>query len=117
VRETLAARAADGWSGDRAVVLAKPGDARPERAVGIARLEWDTEIDAIEAHDAAVRALDADVVGGTIEHGELRTRWLALDGTASWVERRGSAIVVVVGAPGWAADALADEVWTVARRR
>jgi hypothetical protein len=111
-----AAIAADGWGGDRVVVLAKPGETRSERAVGLARFEWDTEIDAIEAHEAAVRALDDSIAGGTIEHGELRTRWLAIDGTQAWVERRGAAIVIVVGAPSWSAEALVGEAWTATKR-
>ena len=90
----IAAQAAAGWGGDRVVVLAK-GD----RTIGIARFEWDSEADAIEAHEAAVRALDAAIVGGTIEHGELRTRWLALDGTIAYAERRGSSLMLAIGVP------------------
>ncbi|MDB4957333.1 MAG: hypothetical protein JWO36_4902 [Myxococcales bacterium] len=112
VADDVAERAAAGWGGDRAVVLAKPDDKRPDHAVGIARLEWDTEVDAIEAHEAAVRALDDAIVGATIEHTETRTRWLALDGSASWVERRGKSLVIVRGAPSTAADALIAEAWT-----
>jgi hypothetical protein len=112
VGELPAHEAAAGWGGDRAIVLAKPGETRPERAVGLARLEWDTEVDAIEATEAAVRAVDDAVIGATLEHSADRTRWLALDGTVAWVERRGSSLVLAIGVPLWAADALADEAWT-----
>jgi hypothetical protein len=37
---------------------------------------------------------------------------LGVDGTVSWLERKGPSLVVVVGAPAWAADALATEVWS-----
>ena len=108
----LADRAAAGWGGDRVITLAKAGDTRPERAVGLARFDWDTEVDAIEAHEAAVRALDGAIPGATVDHRDTFTRWLALDGTATWVERRGSSIVIAIGVPSWAADALASEAWT-----
>jgi hypothetical protein len=39
-------------------------------------------------------------------------RLLGLDGTVSWLERKGPSLVIVVGAPAWAADALAAELWT-----
>ena len=107
--------AAAGWGGDRAIVLARDGDPRAARAVGVARSEWDSEADAIEAAEAAVKAVDAAVVGATIEHGAARTRWLALDGTVAWVERRGRSLAIVIGAPLWAADALAAELWVASR--
>jgi hypothetical protein len=35
-----------------------------------------------------------------------------LDGTVSWLERKGPSLVIVVGAPAWSAAALITEVWT-----
>jgi len=96
-------------------VLVRGADKRPQRAVGLSRSEWDTEADAIEADEAAVKAVDALVVGGTVDHGKTRTRWLAIDGTVSWVERKGPSVVIVIGAPAWAADALATQMWTATR--
>lgn len=112
VAEDVATQAAAGWGGDRAVVLAKPDEKHAERAVGIARFEWDTEADAIEANEAVVRAFDDAIAGATIERSELLTRWLGLDGTASSVERRGTSIVIVYGAPSIVAEPLVAEVWT-----
>lgn len=112
IDDVTAANAAAGWGGDRVVALALPDDKRPERAVGIARTEWDSEADAIEAGEAADKALDHAVVGATIDHAQNRTRWLALDGTVSWTERRGPSLVIVIGAPAWAAAALETEVWS-----
>jgi hypothetical protein len=110
-----ATSAAEGWGGDRAVVLARDGETRPEKAVAIARLEWDSEADAIEAHEATVKAIDASVMGAVIEHSANRTRWLSLSGVVSWVERKGPALVIVHGAPLWSAAKLAAEVWTATR--
>jgi len=111
-----ATTAAEGWGGDRAVVLAVAGETHPERGVAIARLDWDTEADAIEAHEAAVKAIDAAVMGGTIEHAANRTRWLALDGRVSWVVRKGPTVIIVHGAPAWAATRLEAELWGTATR-
>jgi hypothetical protein len=112
VDTSVAAVAAAGWGGDRAIVLTRAGDALPEHAVGILRMEWDSEADAIEATEAGARALDDAVVGGTAERSQTHTRWLGLDGRVSWIERRGPALVIVLGAPAWSAEALASEVWT-----
>jgi hypothetical protein len=110
VTEQIAAQAAEGWGGDRAIVVARDGDTA--HAVGLSRSEWDTEADAIEAANAAVRAIDDAVLGSTIERaGATRTRWLALDGTQAWVERRGSSLVIAIGVPSWAAAAAIDQVW------
>jgi hypothetical protein len=113
--EETAEQAAAGWGGDRTVVLARAGDQRPQRAAGVSRSEWDSEVDAIEAEEAAVKALDASIPGAVVEHGPHRTRWLGVDGTVAWVERRGPSLAIVVGAPAWAASALAAEVWTASR--
>jgi hypothetical protein len=107
--------AAEGWGGDRAVVFAREGELRPEKGVAIARTEWDSEADAIEAHEATVKAIDAAVMGAVIEHSANRTRWLAVDGLVSWVERKGPAMIIVHGAPLWVERTLAAEVWTIAR--
>ena len=112
VDEATAASAAEGWGGDRAVVLAREDDKRPQRAVGVSRSEWDSEADAIEAAEALGKALDHEVVGTVMDHAQNRTRWLGLDGTVSWLERKGPSVVVVLGAPAWAATALDAEVWT-----
>jgi len=117
VNEQIAREAAAGWGGDRAVVLAKPGDARPEHATGLVRLAWDSEADAIEAHDAAVRAIDQTVPGATLVHDDLQTRWLALYGTVSYDERRGTSLVIGLGIPARLADAVISDAWTALHER
>ena len=112
VAEAMADEAAAGWGGDRAIVLARPGDRRADKAVGIARFEWDTEVDAIEAAEAAGKALGEAVVGGTALRSASRLQLFGIDGTVSWIERKGPSLVIVIGAPIWSAEALATEVWT-----
>jgi hypothetical protein len=106
------AEAAAGWGGDRVIVLSRPDDPRAAHAVGIARTEWDTEADAIEAAEAAGKALSEAVVGRVVARTPTRMQLFAVDGTVSWLERRGPSLVIVLGAPAWSADALAIEVWT-----
>lgn len=115
VDAATATEAAAGWGGDRTLVLAKAGDPRPQLAVGVSRSEWDTEADAIEAHEAAVKALDATIAGAVVEHTRTRTRWLSVEGNVSWVERKGPSLVIVHGAPAWAAPALLAEAWVMSR--
>jgi hypothetical protein len=115
VDQAAAEQAAAGWSGDRAIVLARPSDHRAAQAVGIARSEWVSEADAIEAAEAAGKALADSVVGATIERSPTRMRLFGVDGKISWLERRASSLVIVVGAPAWAADALATELWKPAK--
>ncbi len=113
VTDAAATEAGAGWGGDRAVTFAKGDDKRPQRAIGVSRSEWDSEADAIEAFEASEKALDHAVSGATIDHVGTRTRWMALDGTVSWIDRKGPSMIMVIGAPAWAAEALAAEAWTV----
>jgi hypothetical protein len=111
VAEGVAVEAAAGWGGDRMIVLARPGEKRAERAIGLSRSEWDTEADAAEAQAAAVRAIDDAVLGVTFENTDTRTSWLAVDGTVAWVERRGNTLVIAIGVPAGSAESLVDEAW------
>jgi hypothetical protein len=112
----VAALAGAGWSGDRAVVFAADGDGPAADAVGVWRLEWETEADAIEAAEAATRAVDHLVGGVGDERAEGRARWRDGDGKVASVERRGTTLLIVVGAPAAAAAALLTELWPAARR-
>ena len=114
VSKDVASVAAAGWGGDRVVLLARPGATSPQKMIGVARSEWDSEVDAVEAAEALTRALDDAVVGATIAHDEHdeKTTWMALDGTVAWIERRGTAVVFAIGAPAWAAAQLQAQAWT-----
>src|SRR5262245_30426555 len=81
VDEHAADEAAAGWGGDRAIVLARPGEPRPTRAVAISRSEWDSEADAIEAAEAAGKALADAVVGASIDRSDTVMRLFGFDGT------------------------------------
>lgn len=105
VSPIVAAGAAAGWGGDRVITLAHEGETNARRAIGVARFEWDTEVDAREAQAALEHAVD-DMMIGSFEQTPNLTRWWCLDGTVSWVERRDKAVVVVVGAPMQLADKL-----------
>lgn len=117
VSEETAMRAAAGWGGDRAIVLAKSGERNARRAIGIARFEWDTELDAREAQAALEHAIDAMSPGATLEQTMDRTRWLALDGTVSLVERKDQGVVIIVGAPVQLADKLDPFALLSAKRK
>jgi hypothetical protein len=107
----VAANAAEGWGGDRVWTFARDADRRPERGVGIGRFVWDSEADALEATEAAAQALDRTHAGAMLARAADDTRWMSIDGRVSWVERRGTQLVIVVGAPAWAVAGLAADAW------
>ena len=72
---------------------------------------WDTEVDAREAAEALTRAVDG-FAGAQAEAAPPTTAAGSAAGRVSWVERRGDAVAVVIGAPVDAARALAEQVWT-----
>jgi phosphoserine phosphatase len=57
-----------------------------------------------------VQAIDRTTAGATLDATADHTRWMSLDGRVSWVVRRGATVVIVVGAPAWAAAPLAAEL-------
>lgn len=93
--------AAAGWAGDRVVATAK---------LGAAKLVWDSEVDAMEAFDAAQRALDDTTLGAVALKTDVMTRWLALDGTVSFLERQGTHLTMAIGVPATQADDLAKQL-------
>ncbi len=109
-----AALAAGGWGGDRMRIYVKGdgpiADASPRGAVAVALTSWDADIDAMEFEEAAVLAVDHLVPGAIIENRLGRTVWLGVDARVSIVERKGDAVIVVIGAPLVAKDAIVDEV-------
>lgn len=104
-----AALAAEGWGGDRVMVLARPGTSE---YCGIGRFDWDSEADAIEAAEAFTVALDGVLVAATLERGTTLDRWFAVDGRVSWVERKGPSVIVGYAVPAWAANDALTSVWT-----
>lgn len=94
ISEYTATIAAAGWAGNRVITVALDG-----RSIGLARFEWDSEADAIEAYEGAVRALDDTTIGATVEHTGAVTRWLGLDGKTALVARQGTSVAIAVGVP------------------
>jgi hypothetical protein len=95
--EAASSKAVAGWGGDRMVVYGPPdGGGAP---IAISHSVWDEEADAIEFHEAASAAF------AKLEQFS--------------IERRGEAVVLLVGVPADQADALRADVfkrWTVKRR-
>jgi hypothetical protein len=108
-----AARAADGWGGDRFAVYAPPrllAGVWPELAVSVSA--WRTELDAVEFTEAAARAL-AELSGGAAPARDGRRVLYRSDaGPVFWLERRGPVVVVAVGALAGLEDATGEAVWT-----
>ena len=93
--------AAAGWAGDRVVATDK---------LGAAKLIWDSEVDAIEAFDAAQRALDDTTLGAVAVKTDIMTRWLGLDGTVTFIERQGTHMTMAINVPATQADELAKQL-------
>ncbi|HEY4177670.1 MAG TPA: hypothetical protein VGM90_12580 [Kofleriaceae bacterium] len=100
-----AALGAEGWGGDRVVTLERDG-----KTIGFGRFDWDSEVDAIEAEEAAVKALDS-TVKGTLVRTQTTVRWMTQDGTVSVIDRKGPQMVMANGVPPWLADQFATEMW------
>ena len=113
VSDEVSGRAAAGWGGDRAVVLATPGETNPRRMIGVARFEWDSEIDAREAQNALEHAVDAMTVGALLAQNGERTQWLGLDGRINTVGRKGSTVMLIIGAPA----TVSIDAWSVLLRK
>lgn len=93
--------AAAGWAGDRVVATA---------SFGAAKFVWDSEADAIEAFEAAQRALDDTTFGAVAQKTDVLTHWLALDGTVTFIERQGTHITMGIGVPATEAADLAKQL-------
>jgi hypothetical protein len=93
--------AAAGWAGDRVIATGK---------LGAAKIVWDSEVDAIEAFDAAQRALDDTTLGAVALKTDVLTHWLAIDGTVTFIERQGTHITMGIGVPAAEAADLAKQL-------
>jgi hypothetical protein len=113
VSDEVSSRAAAGWGGDRAVVLAQPGETNPRRMIGVARFEWDSEIDAREAENALEHAVDAMTVGALSSQNAERTQWMGLDGRINLVERKGATVMLIIGAPA----TVSIDAWSILLRK
>ncbi|MEO6952527.1 MAG: hypothetical protein ABI321_11985 [Polyangia bacterium] len=105
--EPQADAAAAGWGGDRLVAYAADEKSLP---VVMDRSTWDTELDANEAYDAFV-ALFGKITGSKAVTTETTARYVDANGEVWRAERRGSDVVVLMGAPPLDEQIVA-EAWT-----
>ena len=120
VDSATAATAAAGWGGDRLVVYAPTtDDGAVESTVVVSYSVWDDEADAVELFDAAVEALAALLGVQPTSSDETLALYRDANGDISSVQRDGDSVVIVIGAPAAAAEALRGQVrtaWQVKRR-
>jgi len=123
--------AAAGWGGDRVVIYApaasSPASSQaatvdPATAIAVNYTVWDHSADAIEFFEAAGDALASLSGVEPASRSATRIVYQPTDSSASSsVERRGDAVVLIIGAPAdkTQGDALRSQVWskwTVKRR-
>src|SRR5262249_42004353 len=107
VAEPAAQRAAAGWGGDRLVVYGN-GDA----TAALDLSTWDAEADAIEATAALVDALPSLAGGdGYADKSVMYAASAGPGGELSFVERKGSRVLLGVGVPAEKAAKIRLEAW------
>ena len=113
VSRQRAARAADGWAGDRLVVYAPPGPfSLVWSDLAISYSTWHTEIDAVEFFEAGATALASLAGGAGAAHPEEdRIVYELGDYESAWIERRGEDVIFVLGAMPSFAESLPDVLW------
>lgn len=121
VDEALAKTAVAGWGGDRIAVYDAPGifGGFVSTTVLVSYSVWDSEPDAVEFLQALTAALPS--LAGTPRTGAAAdvVQHTARDGSLVVAERRGDAVLLVIGALPATADELRAQVWktwTVNRR-
>jgi hypothetical protein len=111
VAEEQARIAVAGWGGDRVAIFTPPGyDGVLSGAVAAVYTVWDSPVDAEEFQAALSVALPG--LGGkpaARPRTELELR--AADGSVLSAERKGGAVVMVIGAPPARADEIRAQVW------
>ncbi len=113
VRDQRANDAAAGWGGDRYAIYASPTDdgKAVEPLVLVTYSVWDTETDAGEAFAVAVESLPVWTgVAVPTEKGPDFVRFEHPSGAQSWVARKGTKLVIVIGQPA-EAKKLRQEIW------
>jgi hypothetical protein len=125
VSQPIADLAAAGWGGDRVAVYTPAGsrDRTGAQAIAVLYTVWDSEVDAVEFFGAIEDAMPS-LSGGKQSARqpdvvEYRTGAGTGGESAFSAERRGDAVLVIVGAPPAATDLRAQvwKTWTVRRRR
>lgn len=118
VADERALSAAAGWGGDRMVIAVPPdheGDVTG--SVAVVHSRWDDESEAIELFEALTRGLPSLAGRRGVRRNDGVIEHRLPDGSAVAAERRGDAVLLVVGSPpARLDDILADAAaWPVAR--
>ena len=120
VSADTARKAAAGWGGDRLQVLAPaPGkdSGAPTDLVAVWWTSWDTEQDAGEAQAALSSAARTFASSRSKVNEGAYAPYRDATGDVTFVERRGTRIVVVFGAPPDAVKKLRADAWRAPRTR
>jgi hypothetical protein len=105
-------QAAAGWGGDRMAVYTPPGhDGALAGTVGISYSVWDETADALEFFDVLADAMPSLSGGKAVETGETRIVYHDGGGAVYLAERKGDAVLLLLGASQERAPAILDQVW------
>lgn len=101
-----------GWGGDRVTLFAPAGaDKTGQAAVGVLYTVWDSQVDAVEFFTATTDAMPS-LSGGAQASSKPDLVEFGMTGNrVASVERRGDAVVVIVGAPAASAAPAREQVW------
>jgi hypothetical protein len=108
VEKERAEKAAAGWGGDHVEVYVNGGE-----TVGVVLSVWDAEMDAVEMQTALEDAVVH--MAGAAKADEKTDEYASVSdasGHVWWAERKGSAVVLVVGAAKDVAAKLRTEIWS-----
>lgn len=107
-----AEQAAAGWGGDRMAVYTPAGhDGGLAGTVGISYSVWDQTADALEFFDMLADAMPSLSAGKEVASGDTRIEYRDDGGALYLAERKGNAVVVVLGASEQRAPAILGQVW------
>ncbi|HEY5926239.1 MAG TPA: hypothetical protein VIV11_31355, partial [Kofleriaceae bacterium] len=103
------------WGGDRLVVYTPPGHkGRVGGTVGVLYTVWDAEADAIEFYESLTFVMPKLAIGGKAiarARADSRVEYEMRGGSIALAERRGDAVVVVLGAPPARSGDVLAETW------
>ena len=104
--------ASAGWGGDRLALFAPSGaDKTGKATVGVVYTVWDSPVDAVEFFAAVSDAMPSLSGGAQASSKPDLLEFGMAGGKVAVVERRGDAVVLIVGAPAAAAAPAREQVW------
>ena len=104
--------ASAGWGGDRMTLFAPSGaDKTGQATVGVVYTVWDSPVDAVEFFTAVADAMPSLSGGAQASSKPDLLEFAMAGGKVASVERRGDAVVLIVGAPAAQAAPAREQVW------